>query len=66
MYEKWIQGAIKHPGALTKTAKKKGLVKKGEKLSSSDLSELKKSKNYKTKRRAILAQTLRKMRSKKG
>ena len=66
MYEKWIQGAIKHPGALTKTAKEKGLVKKGEKLSSSDLSELKKSKSSKTKRRAIMAQTLRKMRSKKG
>jgi len=65
MAKKWIQKAIKKPGALTKTAKKKGLVKKGEKLSKSDLSKLSKSKSTKTKRRVALAKTLRKMSKKK-
>jgi len=65
MAKKWIQEAIKKKGALTRTAKKKGLVKKGEKLSKSDLSKLSKSKSGKTRKRAALANTLRKMSKKK-
>ncbi len=53
----WIKGAIKHPGALRKTAKAMGLVKGDEPLSSSDISKLK-AKGGTTARRANLAQTL--------
>jgi hypothetical protein len=58
----WIQGAIKHPGAFTKKAKKVGksvsayatsVLKKGSKAST------------KTKKQAALAKTLAKMRKKK-
>lgn len=55
----WIKDAISKPGSLTKTAKSKGLVKKGEKLSLSDLNILAKSKNKTTAKRANLAKTLR-------
>lgn len=52
MAKNWIAGAIKHPGALTKTAKKKGksvaaLIKSPGKVSA------------KTKKRINLAKTLR-------
>jgi hypothetical protein len=62
---KWIQGAIKHPGALRATAKKKGLVKGDEPLSGADLKKLAKSGGPKTKKRVALARTLKKMRKKK-
>jgi hypothetical protein len=60
---KWIQKAIKHPGAFTKKAKTAGMsvseyatkvTKKGSKASST------------TKRQANLAKTLKKMSKKKG
>ena len=52
--ENWIQDAIKKPGALRKTLK----VKKGEKIPASKLKKAEKSKNPKTRKRAILAETL--------
>lgn len=55
--EKWIQGAIKHPGALRKTLK----VKKGEKIPESKLKKAEHSKNKTTAKRAHLAETLKKM-----
>ena len=58
MNNNWIQDAIKKPGALRKTLK----VKEGEKIPLSKLKKAEKSKNPKTKKRAILAETLRKMR----
>lgn len=57
---KWMQGAVKHPGALRATAKREGLIKGDEKLSSSDLSKLKKSKDPTTRKRAVLAETFKK------
>lgn len=56
----WIAGAIKKPGALRKTLK----VKKGEKIPEAKLKKAEHSKNPKTRKRAILAETLRKMRKK--
>lgn len=58
--EMWIAGAIKKPGALRKTLK----VKKGEKIPEAKLKKAEHSKNPKTRKRAILAETLRKMRKK--
>lgn len=58
--DKWIQGAIKHPGALRKTLK----VKKGEKIPEEKLKKAERSKNPKTARRARLAETLKKMHKK--
>lgn len=55
--KKWIQGAIKHPGALRKTLK----IKKGEKISESKLKKAEHSKNPTTAKRARLAETLKKM-----
>ena len=55
--EKWIQGAIKHPGALRKTLG----VKKGEKIPEAKLKKAEHSKNPKTAKRAHLAETLKKM-----
>lgn len=52
--KKWIQEAIKKPGALRKTLG----VKKGEKISESKLRKAEKSKNPTTARRARLAETL--------
>ncbi len=57
MAKNWIKGAIKHPGALRKTAKAMGLVKGDERLSSSDLSKLA-AKGGVTAKRANLARTL--------
>ena len=55
---KWIQKAIKKPGALRAEAKKEGLIKGDEKLSKTDLDKLEK-KGGKTAQRARLAKTLR-------
>ncbi|MCM8781740.1 MAG: hypothetical protein NC828_01620 [Candidatus Omnitrophica bacterium] len=59
MAEKWIQKAIKRPGALRKQVG----VKEGEKIPISTLQELAK-KGGKTGKRARLALTLRKLRAK--
>lgn len=57
MAEKWIQKAIKKPGALKKSLH----VKKGEKIPEKKLEKAEKSKNPKTRKRAVLAETLKKM-----
>lgn len=57
MAEKWIQKAIKKPGALHKSLH----VNKGEKIPEKKLEKAEHSKNSKTKKRAILAETLKKM-----
>lgn len=58
----WIQGAIKHPGALRKTLG----VKEGEKILAKKLNEATHSSNPTTRRRANLAKTLRKMNKAEG
>jgi len=58
---KWIQKAIKKPGALRKSLG----VKKGEKIPEKKLKKAEHSKDPKTRKRAILAETLKKMRKKK-
>ncbi len=59
--EQWIQGAIKKPGALRKSLK----VKEGEKIPESKLKKAEHSKNPTTKKRAVLAETLKNMHHKK-
>ena len=59
--KKWIQKAIKRPGAL----RKKLGVKKGQKIPKSKLKTAAKSKNPRTRKQANLAMTLSKMRRKK-
>ena len=54
MAEKWIQGAIKHPGALRKTLG----AKKGQPIPAGKLRSAAKSDNPKTAKRANLALTL--------
>ena len=65
MAEKWIQKAIKKPGALRATAKRMKLLKEGETLSASDLDKMKKKAeqtgNKKLVARVNLAKTLKKM-----
>lgn len=58
MGKKWIQEAIKKPGALRKSLH----VKKGEKISESKLEKAEHSKNPKTRKRANLAETLKQLR----
>lgn len=58
--EKFIQKAIKHPGALHKTLH----VKEGEKIPESKLKKAEHSKNPTTRKRAVLAETLKKMHKK--
>lgn len=58
--KKWIKGAIKKPGALKKSLG----VKKGEKIPESKLKKAEHSKNPVTKKRAVLAETLKKMHKK--
>lgn len=53
----WIHSAITHPRALRRTAKREGLIKGKEKLSMTDLKKLEKQ-GGKTKKRAVLAETL--------
>lgn len=55
--ENWIAGAIKKPGALRKSLG----VKKGERIPTAKLKKAEESKNPKTRKRAVLAETLRKM-----
>lgn len=55
--KKWIQGAIKHKGALHKELH----VKEGEKIPASKLKKAEHSKNPTLKKRAVLAETLKKM-----
>lgn len=55
MAGKWIQEAIKKPGSFTSYAEKKGIGMKEA------IAKGKKSKNPTTKRRANLAETLRKL-----
>jgi len=57
---KWIQEAIKKPGALRAEAKRQGLIKGDEKLSKADLDKLEKE-GGKTAQRARKAKTLRKL-----
>ena len=54
--KKWVQKAIKKEGSFTEYCKKRGY--KG--VTQACINEAKKSKNPKTRRRAILAETLRK------
>lgn len=64
--DKWMQGATADmkKGALRSTAKREGLVKGKEKLSGTDLNKLAKSENPTTRKRAVLAKTFAKARSK--
>ena len=55
--DKWIQGAIKHPGALHKSLH----VKPGEKIPESKIKKAEHSKNPTLAKRARLAETLKKM-----
>ena len=57
----WIAKAIKKPGALRKTLG----VKKGKKITDAKLEKAENSKNPKTRKRAQLAETLKKLRKKK-
>jgi hypothetical protein len=54
MAEKWIQGAIKKPGALRKSLH----VKEGDKIPEKMLKKAEHSKNPTTAKRARLAETL--------
>ena len=60
MAKNWIQGAIKHKGALRKELG----VKEGKKIPSSKLVKAEKSKNPLESKRAILANTLSRIRNK--
>lgn len=60
--EKFIQKAIKHPGSLHKALH----VKEGEKIPESKLKKAEHSKNPSLKKKAVLAETLKKMNHKKG
>jgi hypothetical protein len=55
--KKWIQGAIKNRDSLRNTLG----VKKGEKIPEYKLKKAEHSKNPKRKKRAVLAETLKKM-----
>ena len=54
MAEKWIQKAIKHKGALRKTLG----VKAGKDIPAAKLKKAEHSKNPTTRKRAVLAETL--------
>jgi hypothetical protein len=55
--KKWIQKAIKKPGALRETLG----VKKGQKIPAAKLKKAEHGKNSTTRKRANLAETLKKM-----
>jgi hypothetical protein len=57
MAKKFIQEAIKHPGSLRKSLH----VKEGEKIPESKLKKAEHSKNPTMRKRAVLAETLKKM-----
>lgn len=62
MPKKWISGAIKHPGALTRSAKRAGAISKSGKIQLGKMSRIaKRTGNTTMKRRIALARTLRKM-----
>lgn len=61
MAKKWIQDAIKHPGALKETLG----VKKGEKIPAAKLKKAENSKNPTTAKRARLAEVLKSFHKKK-
>jgi hypothetical protein len=61
MAKKWIQGAIKHKGALHKDLG----VPAGKKIGMAKIKKAEHSKNPTTAKRARLAETLSKMRKKK-
>lgn len=63
--KKFIQKAIKRPGALRAKAKRKGLVKEDDSLSQSDLARLAKPGSTRTKRQVALARTLKKLRKRR-
>lgn len=58
--EKFIQKAIQHPGALRKSLH----VKDGEKIPTAKLKKAEHSKNPTLRKRAVLAETLKKMHKK--
>jgi hypothetical protein len=58
MAEKWIQKAVKKPGALHKSLG----VPKAEKIPTAKLKKAEKSKNPTLRKRAVLAETLKKIR----
>lgn len=60
MAKNWIKGAVEHPGALRKALN----VKKGEKIPEAKLKKAEESKNPTMRKRAILAETLRKISAK--
>ena len=55
--KQWIQGAIKHPGALHKELG----VAQGQKIPASKLNKAANSSNPTLRKRAVLAKTLKKM-----
>jgi hypothetical protein len=57
MAKKWIQSAIKHPGALHKKAG----VPEGQKIPAGKMAKLAKSSNPTTRKQVALAKTLKKM-----
>lgn len=57
----FIQRAIKRPGALRAKARRRGLIKGDEPLSQSDLDELRRSGDTRTKRQVALARTLKRL-----
>jgi hypothetical protein len=59
--KKWIQGAIKQPGSLHKSLG----VPEGKKIPEKKLEKAEHSKNPLTKKRAILAETLKSFKHKK-
>jgi hypothetical protein len=63
--DRWIQRAIRNPGALRRTAKRMGLIKGDEKLSETDLNKLasraRKTGDTTLMRRVNLARTLRRL-----
>lgn len=61
MAKKWIQEAIKHPGALHKKLK----VAKGKKIPMSKIKKAEHSKNPSLRKEANLAETLKGLRKKK-
>jgi hypothetical protein len=62
MAKHWMQGAVKHPGALRATAKRMGLVKGNANLGTSVIAKLKHSSSPTTRKRATLAETFAKAR----
>lgn len=60
MAKKWIQGAIKHSGALHKSLG----VAAGKKIPASKIKKAEHSKNPTLRKRAVLAETLKKMHKK--